>query len=691
MKIRRTALAVVVFLAAAAFVPAQPSRAEDAQASPSAPRTASAPAEVLPVTRVVLFTNGVGYFRREGHVTGSGSVEFKFNVRDVSDLLKSLVVQDFDGGQITGVNYASRDPLARTLKSFSLDLSDNPGLPALLLQARGEKIEVEAERRYAGTILAVESRPGAESESEKLFLTILGADGMVSVPLDAIRSLRFADPKLNSELEAALRLIADMRNTDRKSVLIGYEGRGRRRLQAGYVLETPVWKTSYRLVVDPAGRHLLQGWAIVENTTDEDWNGVRLDLVSGAPVSFAMDLYQPLYNPRPHVPYAVQQNLESRAYDEGLAGAPAPAAAPMASAPSRMYDREAKSLSRARMAEEEIDSLDISGSVAAAADAEAVGEFFRYAIGEPVDLPRRRSAMIPILNENVGGDRISIYNATVHRRHPMNGLRLTNTSPLNLMAGPLTVFEEGIYAGDARIDNIKPGAKRLVSFSMDLDTEVMSLDRSLPELITRVRLQRGALLISKTLRKEMTYTLINRGEKSRTVLVEHPASPDWKLAEPSSFDERTEDLYRFAVKTPAGRDKTVELRVVEERAVESSAALSSMNSDTILFYVNQKTISREVRDALGTLARMKNELADAARQRQGVETQISGIHREQERIRSNMANLDRASALYQRYTSTLSEQENTLTALKERLDALQTREAAKKKEIDDFLGGLDLR
>jgi len=297
--------------------------------------------------------------------------------------------------------------------------------------------------------------------------------------------------------------------------------------------------------------------------------------------------------------------------------------------------------------------------------------------------------MIPILNETIPGERVSIYNPEVHGRHPMNGLRLTNSSSLSLMAGPVTVFEEGIYAGDARIDDLRPGAKRLVSFSLDLDTEVMRLDRSLPELITRLSLRKGVLQITKTLRRETAYTLINRGDKSRAILVEHPASPDWKLAEPASFQERTEDLYRFAVATPAGRDKTTELRVAEERVVESAAALSSMGADTVLFYASQKGISGKVREALNGLAKKQAELAEIVRQKKQAETRIAAIHREQERIRGNMAGLDRASALYQRYVSTLGEQETALTALTGELDGLQVREMEKKKEIDDFLGGLE--
>jgi len=646
----------------------------------------------LPLTGVVLFTNGVGYFVREGRVTDSGSVELKFNVKDINDLLKSMVLRDFDGGKIVGVNYASREPLAKTLKSFSLDLSGGPDTAGILNQARGEKIEVWAGKRFEGIVMGVEART-TEGGETKRFLGLLTDEGLQAVPFDSMTNFKFVKDKLNAELHQALALIAESRNADKKGVVINYSGTGTRRVQAAYLLETPVWKTSYRLVINDKAPHFLQGWAIVENVTDDDWKNVRLDLVSGMPVSFAMDLYQPLYNRRPVVPYVVQQNLDSQTYSGGAAPAmPKPSAAPMSSYSAKLaersYDKRAKEESFAA-AEPEEDRLDLSKGVQAAASGEAVGDFFRYAIQDPVSLPRQQSAMIPILNQQVEGERVSIYNESVQKKHPMNGLKLKNTTSLSLMGGPLTVFEGGAYAGDARIETLPPGGKRLLSFSLDLETEVFNFDRGLPETITRIRLQRGTLFTSKILRREKTYTLVNRGEKSRSVLVEHPLAYDWKLVEPAAYEEKTESAYRFAVKTPPERDAKVELKVVEERQVEQSAALSNMSGDLILFYMNQKTIGEKARGALRTLSSMKTELADILRQRQGTEEQMQRIYKEQERIRNNMGNLDRASSLYQRYMTTLNDQENTINTLKEKLDDLQTREAAKRKAVDEFLAALD--
>jgi chaperonin cofactor prefoldin len=656
----------------------------------------------FPVKSVVLFTNGVGYFSREGTITGSGSIELLFDTKDVNDLLKSMVVRDLDGGAILGVEYASREPLERTLKGFSLDLSGAPGFSDIAAQARGEQVVITADKKYEGTILGTEERGVSGQTGEEIrqfsetYINLFGAEGMQSIPLKSVRSLQFQNPRLRGELESALRLVSESRNTEKKSVFISCAGEGRRRIQALYITETPVWKTSYRLILNAKGKHLLQGWGIVENSTDEDWKGIRLELISGMPVSFAMNLYQPLFNPRPLVPYSVQDNLASQEYAREYSALPE---APQGLTPPAYRElnsaKKAPAPAASARADEAAAGEDMGyyAEAGARAEGEAAGEFFRYTIAGPVDLKRRQSAMIPILNEEIEGERLSIYNETVHAKHPMNGLLLKNTSPLSLMGGPLTVYEDGLYAGDARMDSLEPAAQRLISYSLDLSTEVSGEAASPPELITSVRLQKGVLAVTKTLRREKTYTLINRDPEglSRPLIIEHPVSFGWNLVEPASGAERTDSAYRFKLRTPAGRDAVDRVLAAEERVTDQTIGLTNMGSETILFYTNQKNISPAVRAALEKLSVLKNELSDLTRQRQEAETRVASIHKEQERIRGNMNSLDKTSALYQRYVSTLNDQENTLADLNGSLQTLRGRETEKKKAIDDYLAGLEVK
>jgi hypothetical protein len=531
--------------------------------------------EPLSLSKVVLFTSGVGYFQREGTVAGNVDLDLYFKTRDINDLLKSMVVQDLDGGRITEVTYSSRDPLTRTLQTFAIDLTGNPGVAGILAQVRGAKVEILTSQRIIGTIVGVETEPSGEHTAD-VFLNLLTGRGLRRIELASVRSLRFLDPGLQQELAQALSLLAESRSAEKKRVTVGCSGQGSRRVRVGYLLEAPLWKTSYRLVLGEEGEHFLQGWAIVENTTDEDWRDVSLSLVSGRPISLIMDLYRPLYVPRPTVEMELYSSIAPQRHEDGLGMGPPEAPR----AKERMAEPGAMPRAAPSYGEQESylrDELDLSQGVAAAAGIEEAGNFFRYLIDHPVTIPRQESTMLPIVDQNVEGRRVSIYNQSVQAKHPLYGLRLKNTTGFDLMGGPLTVFEQGSYAGDAQIDTLPAGAERLISFAVDLGVEVAASSRSVPETLLEVRIVKGTLMSTVSLRAESSYRIKNSDDRPRSLLIEHPLNPDWDLVVPAAAEETTRSAYRFLIEVSAGQ--TEELLVARERQIERSVLLTNISDD----------------------------------------------------------------------------------------------------------------
>ncbi len=298
----------------------------------------------LPIAQVVLFSSGVGYFQREGVVEGNTRVDLSFPVQDINDLLKSMVVRDLDGGVISTVNYDSNAPVEKTLKSYALNLNNNPSFAAILNQARGEKVEVVLQQTNAtqpgtltGTVVGLENQKQAVGKDATVDIELLNlwcADGMRSVKLNEVQRVRFLNPVIETEFKKALETLALSHDTQKKAVSINCAGEGKRNIKVGYVVENPIWKTSYRLVLDKDRKEkpFLQGWAIVENPTDEDWKDVRMALVSGRPISFQMNLYDPLYVSRPVVEPELFASLRPVAYSGGISSNGALAAAKMPAA-----------------------------------------------------------------------------------------------------------------------------------------------------------------------------------------------------------------------------------------------------------------------------------------------------------------------------------------------------------------------
>src|SRR6202158_5869619 len=291
------------------------------------PGAASRSAPQLPITGCALFSSGVGYFERTGEVEGSARVDLTFPVTDINDLLKSMVLQALGGGHIDAVSYDSHDPIDKTLKCFSVNLTSNPTFGDILNQARGEKVEVVQQQAanqpgaVTGTVVGVEKQrqpAGKDAVVEVEVLNLWCAEGMRNVKLADMQRVRFLNPVMETEFRKALDLLTLSHDTQKKAVSLSFAGEGKRPVRVGYVIESPIWKTSYRLTMGENGKVYLQGWAVVENPSDEDWKDVRMNLISGRPISFQMDLYQPLYVPRPTVVPELFASLTPRTYESAM-------------------------------------------------------------------------------------------------------------------------------------------------------------------------------------------------------------------------------------------------------------------------------------------------------------------------------------------------------------------------------------
>jgi hypothetical protein len=666
----------------------------------------AATAADLPLTRVVLFSTGVGYFQHDGQVDGDATVPLSFRVEQINDLLKSLVLMD-KGGTVGPVTYAPREPLAKALEAFSVNLGDDPNTYQLLRRLRGSEATITTGTTSAqGLILGVEyhqvvSKDGAETLD---FVNVLTKDGLRNVPLGPATVIQLTDPKLNDELTAALTAIAGSRDVAKREVDLHFMGQGKRQVSAAYLLETPVWKTTYRLVV--GDKPYLQGWAIVENTTDDDWNKVDMALVSGRPVSFTQNLYEPLYAYRPEVPVAlpvpVTPRTEEGALEEeqakaGVEGAPLAMAMPAPAAPGAKRARVTGwvdyrgglggGLGGGAYASNSGEAgIALQEGVTAVAQGERAGELFSYQIKQPVTIERQKSAMIPIIATDIGGEKLDLYNGQTNALHPLNAFRLKNTSGEHLMAGAITVFDGGMYAGDALIDDLSAGDERLITYAVDLGTEV-AVDRANVSADVSLIIDKGVLSATRKNTLTLTYTLKDRTQQPRVVLVEQPKMPDWTLVAPAKPAETTADYYRFRVAVAAGATEKLTV-TLEQPVVETVILLSPAVTPQLTLFLQSTVISPQVKAALQEIITRRTAISELADERQQKEARLTEIGQEQDRIRQNMAQLDRNSDLYKTYVVKLTAQETEFDATRDRIAKLRDQEKKLQDDLDGYIRGL---
>jgi len=658
----------------------------------------------LPLSKISLYSSGVGYFQHDGTISSRAQLSLRLDTNQINDILKSLVVQDFGGGKVSTVTYGSRDPVTKTLGSFGINLNGNPTLGQILIQVRGEPVEIAAPNPIIGTLLGVEKKTESIGEGsqprivEQEYVTLLTEDGFRSLPLASVQRIKLMNAALNAELQQALAVLATNHDAQKKTVSITFDGTGNRQARVAYLTETPVWKTTYRLVLDEDKAPYLQGWAIVENQTAQDWRNVKLSLVSGRPISFAMELYQPLYNPRPIVQPELYANLRPQTYGDAMDELKPVASAPPARSDmkkERLLGKLAQGFAGGRAnaptaasvaAEMEMGSLE--EGVASLAMTEDRGELFEYRIDQPVTLAKHTSALLPIIGQTLQGHKVSLYNQRVNAKHPLNGYRLKNTSPLHLMQGPITLFDSGTYAGDARIEDLPPGQDRLISYALDLKTEVEpTLEGDTQELAT-VSLKKGTMLISRRMIEDRTYYVKSRDAKAKTVLIEQPYRADWKLVEPKEPTERTRDLYRFSVSVEPGKSTT--LRVKETLPVQESLVLMNSGLDQIAYYQQAKEVSQKVKDALQHVVQLRSKLDDTRAQRMRLDQRTAEITAEHGRIRENMQRLQQNSELYNRYVKKLDQQETELEKLRKDIENLKNTEEEHRRELQNYVMNLDV-
>ena len=404
------------------------------------------PAEPLPVRKVVFYKHGMGYIEREGKIKDNATVSLSFRADQMKDLLTSFFALDLGGGKISSVQYETRDPLSKQLQDILITVPEQAALSQFLAQLKGARLTAKAAgESVAGRILGIEpiNEIVGNQEVRKGYRLVLLTDAgpIRSLDLFAVSEFTLADEALQRDLRRLMDLSLDSKYTNRKKLTLSATGQGERDLRIGYLIEMPIWKCSYRIIFDEKKKDaspLLQGWALAENTTEDDWKDVRISFVAGNPNSYVMDLYSPYYVRRAQVPIPGLQGLavnwaavsspdlmdDSHALESELKEEKAPAAARGAphgaggggrgggghggGGRAQSMDQPAAPAAPPLDNEKGMGEL-FASSYDAAAQGASVGELFSYEAREKVSIPRGQAAMVPIISKQINGRRLLYF------------------------------------------------------------------------------------------------------------------------------------------------------------------------------------------------------------------------------------------------------------------------------------------
>jgi hypothetical protein len=649
--------------------------------------SAALAAAELPVTQVVLYKHGVGFFERSGALAPGESARLDFDASEMNDVLKSLTIAEQGGGKVTGLRYDSMDLLSHTLAQFPFKIGGAAPLSAMLDQLKGSRVEMQfGNEKVAGVIVNAREIAATNTQPSREQVTLLMDSGELrNLDLSAAAGIRFSDARLQQQFKDYLSALAAARSKERRSVYIDSTDDKQRTVTASYMIPAPVWKSSYRLIFGTDGKPVLEGWAIVDNTTADDWTKVRLSLVSGRPISFVSQLYPPKYVQRPEAELpddsAARPVLHQGAYAVAGVGGYVPQPPPPAAAPAP------RAMLKSGVAEQ-VDIASVAPStIVANASAEAVGELFEYRISQPVTIRKNESAMLPFLQQAIDGRKLLIYSDD-SSEHPTNAAELTNSSGKTLDGGPITVYDGGAYGGEALMETLKSGDKRLISYAVDLGTRITSDSEGKQALVREIHVNRGMLIAKLSADETQTYTIRNVDQKPKTLIIEHPIREGYKLLNQKPT-EKTAEAYRFEIPLAAGAEKT--FPVSEEHVFDQTYALASSTPDSLLTFISNRDLSEAARKQLQRISDQKQLVADNNQALAEVEQQTRDLTNDENRIRQNIGSLNNVSGQQQQvqnYARQLDTHEQQLAALRDRQVELQKKKAALQGDLDKLIGSL---
>ena len=643
----------------------------------------------LPIKRIALFTSGVGYFEHEGELNGDARLAFSFQKSAMDDALKSLTVYD-SAATMPFVSYPSEETLRKTLESLRIDPSKSFTIEDIFNSLQGAEIEVFAPERVVGKIVGAHKSVGNNTNVNNSTLSVFTDNRIRVIAMKDITSYRFTDPEIMKDLGRALELILNAHGSDAKKIYVHLPANKKRNVTIGYVVESPVWKATYRLDLSDT-KPFLQGWAIIDNAGDTDWTDVELSLVVGRQTSFVQSLYAPYHLQRPTLPLSIASVAQARTYDDAIAyeedeimddlkESRAKAYAPSYSRAASMDSRNMKS-----------ESLSAAGANYQTAKAKDSGEQFVFTLQKPLTLERRQSAMVPLAQGQANIRKVSIFQKQGASRgvavNPALGLELVNNTGIKLPPGPISVYDDGTYAGDALIEFLGENEKRLISYGDDLAVQGV-FTGSENTFMDSVKINKGVMQITRKAVATTEYNFKNNSAKTKNILLEHPFMSNAKLIAPAKFSEKTGNVYRFDI--PLGAKQDLKYLVQEEYLRSNTVAIISSSLPDIIAYTQNDEIPQAVKNALKKAAELRNKIDEIAQDLENAKETHEELFNEQERIRSNIETVGKDSAQGKNYLERLLSLDNDIDKLNANIGSLETELKKAQKDYNDYVSNLTI-
>lgn len=644
----------------------------------------------LPLRQMVLYKHGVGFFVRQGAVTGE-EVTLSFKADEINDVLKSLAIFDQSGGQVRGVHYRTPMDRATRLASSSVHLSDQSSLRDLIRDLRGRAATLNFETRLgetvaiSGRIIGLDEKPQQHNSAPytTALISVLLEDHQVGVfELDALTGLHIQDGQAAHDLSYFLD--TSMAEDERRTVTVRLS-EGEHNLMLHYVAPSPTWRVSYRIVAESEkgggrGKALLQGWGLFDNRLDEDLEEVQVTLVAGQPISFIYELYASRIPQRPRVqdqariapgPIEYQEALPDA--DEAMVmGAMSDEFAESVGLRSRVMKAAPAAPARASF---KMEREQMQAAAPAQAVGQEAGEFFQYQVTTPVSVKRGESALVPIISTEVSYERELLYNGAKLPQHPVAALRFLNSSGLTLERGPVTLVEDGDYKGEAVVAFAKSGREVYLPYAVELSIKITEEQKNSSKT-EGLNIKGAYVVFEQYLIHETNYTIENSSSKPQQILIEAARETGWDLFDTPAPIAETATERRWRV-TVQANSKMIFIRK-DRRLNFFKEEIRNLDYQRLSEFLSQRWLDQATYQALQGLLQTVAQIEKLKQEGGKLQRERDERYKQQEQLRANLGALSGVgdeAALRGRILSQFEAAQN-------RLEAIERRGAELAQEIN---------
>ncbi len=476
--------------------------------------------------QVIIYSNGIADFQRGYVVKTNAPKHISIPVRQdhLADVLASFNVY----GNVT----LESPPTFRPSNELEGNISLEPQrvLEDITTKLSGARISLErASGSLEGTLLGLHQEQEADGGEpfQVKSLVVLTSAGVRRCLLREIQSFQFLDEDVQTEINKALQ-----RNYQRikpNSTFVELElstQEDESDAVVQYSIPAAAWKISYRLRLAEDKSTELQGFAIVDNNTDEDWVDFHVSVVTGEPITFSTDLADSKSPQRKHVNLvsetalgAVEVEVErggTTDFDEGILAAAFESPTVGASATGKFRGGAARS--KQPLAKR----AGVQPAKVAQTEVEEVGDFSIFHSDSAVSIPAKRSTVIPVFQVAVDDVKSVLhYKHANHAERPYRSVDFTNQTDFSLGRGVCTVFEDAAYAGNCILPPLKPGESRLLPHALETGVSVFRGIKRQRNKVVALRLSEGSCYTSTRQQRETHYRIKNLRDQAYKLVLDH--------------------------------------------------------------------------------------------------------------------------------------------------------------------------